>query len=45
MAEIELKNLTKRWGDFVGVDNFNLTIPNEEFLVYLALLGVAKRQL
>ena len=35
MAEIELKNLPKRWGNFVGVDNFNLTIPDEEFLVLL----------
>ena len=33
MAEIELKNLTKRWGNFVGVENFNLTIADEEFLV------------
>ena len=24
MAEIELINLTKRWGSFVAVDNFNL---------------------
>ena len=42
MAEIELKNLTKRWGDFVGVDNFNLTIPNEEFLVLLGPSGCGK---
>ena len=42
MAEIKLKNLTKRWGDFVGVDNFNLTIPNEEFLVLLGPSGCGK---
>jgi multiple sugar transport system ATP-binding protein len=42
MAEIELKNLTKRWGDFVGVDNFNLTIANEEFLVLLGPSGCGK---
>ena len=42
MAEIELKNLTKRWGSFVGVDNFNLTIPNEEFLVLLGPSGCGK---
>ena len=42
MAEIELKNLTKRWGDFVGVDNFNLTIPDEEFLVLLGPSGCGK---
>jgi len=23
MAEIKLKNLTKRWGNFIGVDDFN----------------------
>ena len=33
MAEIKLKNLTKRWGNFVGVDNFNLDIQDKEFLV------------
>ena len=42
MAEIELKNLTKRWGNFVGVDNFNLTIPDEEFLVLLGPSGCGK---
>ena len=42
MAEIELKNLTKRWGSFVGVDNFNLTIADEEFLVLLGPSGCGK---
>ncbi|SVC65175.1 uncharacterized protein METZ01_LOCUS318029, partial [marine metagenome] len=42
MAEIQLKNLTKRWGSFVGVDNFNLTIDNEEFLVLLGPSGCGK---
>jgi multiple sugar transport system ATP-binding protein len=42
MAEIELKNITKRWGDFVGVDNFNLTIVDEEFLVLLGPSGCGK---
>ena len=42
MAEIELKNLTKRWGSFVGVDNFNLTIAEEEFLVLLGPSGCGK---
>ena len=32
MAEIQLRNATKRWGDFVGVDNFDLTIGDREFL-------------
>ena len=39
MAEIQLKNLTKRWGDFVGVDDFNLTIQDKEFLVLLGPSG------
>ena len=42
MAEIELKNLTKRWGNFVGVDNFNLTISDQEFLVLLGPSGCGK---
>ena len=42
MAEIELKNLTKRWGNFVGVDNFNLTIKDQEFLVLLGPSGCGK---
>jgi multiple sugar transport system ATP-binding protein len=42
MAEIELKNLTKKWGDFVGVDNFNITIADEEFLVLLGPSGCGK---
>ena len=42
MAEIELKNLTKRWGNFVGVDNFNLTITDQEFLVLLGPSGCGK---
>jgi len=42
MAEIELKNLTKRWGNFVGVDDFNLTIADEEFLVLLGPSGCGK---
>ena len=42
MAEIELINLTKRWGDFVAVDNFNLKIANEEFLVLLGPSGCGK---
>lgn len=42
MAEIQLKNLCKRWGSFVGVDNFNLTIKDEEFLVLLGPSGCGK---
>ena len=42
MAEIELRNLCKKWGDFVGVDNFNLTIADREFLVLLGPSGCGK---
>lgn len=42
MAEIQLRNLSKRWGNFIGVDNFNLTIKDEEFLVLLGPSGCGK---
>ena len=42
MAEIQLKNLTKRWGTFTAVDNFNLTIADKEFLVLLGPSGCGK---
>ena len=42
MAEIQLKNLSKRWGSFVGVDNFDLTIRDQEFLVLLGPSGCGK---
>ena len=42
MAEIQLRNLCKRWGSFVGVDNFNLTIADKEFLVLLGPSGCGK---
>ena len=42
MAEIQLLNLSKRWGDFVGVDCFNLTIADKEFLVLLGPSGCGK---
>jgi multiple sugar transport system ATP-binding protein len=42
MAEIVLRNLSKRWGNFVGVDDFNLTIADREFLVLLGPSGCGK---
>ena len=42
MAEIQLKNISKRWGSFVGVDNFDLTIKDQEFLVLLGPSGCGK---
>jgi len=42
MAEVILKNLTKRWGDFTGVDNQSLHIRDREFLVLLGPSGCGK---
>jgi len=42
MAEVILKNLTKRWGDFIGVDNQSLHIRDREFLVLLGPSGCGK---
>ncbi|MBE3640426.1 ABC transporter ATP-binding protein [Mangrovicoccus algicola] len=42
MAEIQLRNLQKRWGDFVGVEGFDLTIADREFLVLLGPSGCGK---
>ena len=42
MAEIQLSHVGKRWGDFVGVDDFNLTIADQEFLVLLGPSGCGK---
>lgn len=42
MAQIRLKNVSKRWNNFVGVDNFNLDIADREFLVLLGPSGCGK---
>jgi len=42
MASINLKNISKRWGDFIGVDDFNLVIADQEFLVLLGPSGCGK---
>ena len=42
MSEIQLKKLTKRWGNFTAVDDFNLTIADKEFLVLLGPSGCGK---
>ncbi len=42
MAEIQLRNVGKRWGSFVGVEKFDLTIANKEFLVLLGPSGCGK---
>ncbi len=42
MAQIELRNLSKRWGTFVGVHAFDLTIADKEFIVLLGPSGCGK---
>ena len=42
MAEIQLRNVSKRWGSFVGVKSFDLTIADQEFLVLLGPSGCGK---
>ncbi|MEM7441890.1 MAG: ABC transporter ATP-binding protein [Pseudomonadota bacterium] len=42
MAEIKLQNVSKRWGSYVGVNNFDLTIADREFLVLLGPSGCGK---
>ncbi len=42
MASITLKNVSKRWGNFVGVHEFNLEIEDKEFLVLLGPSGCGK---
>jgi multiple sugar transport system ATP-binding protein len=42
MAEIQLRNVCKRWGHFVGVKDFDLTIADREFLVLLGPSGCGK---
>ena len=42
MAGITLKNVSKRWGSFVGVNDFSLEIADKEFLVLLGPSGCGK---
>ncbi len=42
MAEIQMKNVCKRWGRVVGVQNFDLHIADQEFLVLLGPSGCGK---
>ncbi|TIT31061.1 MAG: ABC transporter ATP-binding protein, partial [Mesorhizobium sp.] len=42
MAQIQLKKVTKGWGSVVGVDNVDLDIRDEEFMVFLGPSGCGK---
>ena len=42
MAEVALDRISKRWGGFVGVEDFTLTIADREFLVLLGPSGCGK---
>ena len=42
MAPITLKNLSKRWGKSIAVDDFNLSIADGELLVLLGPSGCGK---
>jgi multiple sugar transport system ATP-binding protein len=42
MAQIQLKNVSKRWTNFVGVKEFSLDIADQEFLVLLGPSGCGK---
>jgi multiple sugar transport system ATP-binding protein len=42
VARIQLKNVSKRWTNFVGVKEFSLDIADQEFLVLLGPSGCGK---
>ena len=45
MADIKIENVTKRFGDFVAVNNVTLTIEDREFMVLLGPSGCGKTTL
>jgi multiple sugar transport system ATP-binding protein len=42
MAKVAYENMTKAWGDVIGVNNLNLEVPDKEFLVLVGPSGCGK---
>jgi multiple sugar transport system ATP-binding protein len=42
MAKVVYENMTKAWGDVVGVNNLSIEIPDKEFLVLVGPSGCGK---
>ncbi len=42
MAKVAFRNMTKAWGEVIGVNNLNLDIPDKEFLVLVGPSGCGK---
>lgn len=42
MANVTYENMTKAWGDVVGVNNLSLEVPDKEFLVLVGPSGCGK---
>jgi len=42
MPRIELINVSKRWGNFIGVDHLNMVIEDNEFITLLGPSGCGK---
>ncbi len=40
MAQVELRNITKKFDDVMAVDNLNLKIADREFVVLVGPSGV-----
>jgi ABC-type branched-subunit amino acid transport system ATPase component len=41
-AEIRIENLTKKYGDFVALNNFSINIRKGEFITFLGPSGSGK---